>query len=127
MEKLAYFYGPIGILLFINFVLFASTTRQLTCGLWKREDVKSTTERYFYKCFLYPYQWYFGNISFFWYSTTLGAITLKLVIVMVNLIFNLFLKDQIYTGIKDLNIQRVSHGWQTYYHFFMASGSVDIV
>lgn len=42
---LAYFFGPIGILLGINLLLFASTARQLTCGLWKREDVKSTTER----------------------------------------------------------------------------------
>lgn len=42
---LTYFFGPIGILLWINLVLFALTTRQLTCGLWKRDDVKSTTER----------------------------------------------------------------------------------
>lgn len=45
MEILAYFFGPIGILLGINLLLFASTARQLTCGLWKRDDVKSTTER----------------------------------------------------------------------------------
>ncbi|KFB39960.1 AGAP009453-PA-like protein [Anopheles sinensis] len=45
MEMLTYFFGPIGILLFINLLLFASTARQLTCGLWKRDDVKSTTER----------------------------------------------------------------------------------
>lgn len=45
LEKLAYFYGPVGILLGINLLLFASTARQLTCGLWKREEVKSTTER----------------------------------------------------------------------------------
>ncbi len=42
---LTYFFGPIGVLLFVNFLLFASTARQLTCGLWKRDDVKSTTER----------------------------------------------------------------------------------
>lgn len=45
LEKLAYFYGPVGALLGINLLLFASTTRQLTCGLWKRDKVKSTTER----------------------------------------------------------------------------------
>uniref|UniRef100_A0A182YSA4 Uncharacterized protein n=2 Tax=Cellia TaxID=44534 RepID=A0A182YSA4_ANOST len=45
MEMLTYFFGPIGILLGVNLLLFASTARQLTCGLWKRDDVKSTTER----------------------------------------------------------------------------------
>ena len=45
-EIFTYFFGPIGFLLCINVLLFASTTRQLTCGLWKRDDVKSTTERY---------------------------------------------------------------------------------
>lgn len=45
MEMLAYFFGPIGILLCVNVLLFLSTARQLTCGLWKRDDVKSTTER----------------------------------------------------------------------------------
>lgn len=45
LEKFVYFYGPVGILLGINLLLFASTARQLTCGLWKREEVKSTTER----------------------------------------------------------------------------------
>jgi hypothetical protein len=45
MEIFAYFYGPIGILLCVNILLFLSTARQLTCGLWKRDDVKSTTER----------------------------------------------------------------------------------
>ncbi|EDS29618.1 conserved hypothetical protein [Culex quinquefasciatus] len=45
MEILTYFFGPVGILLCINLLLFASTARQLTCGLWKRDDVKSTTER----------------------------------------------------------------------------------
>lgn len=45
LEILVYFYGPVGILLFINLMLFLSTARQLTCGLWKREEVKSTTER----------------------------------------------------------------------------------
>lgn len=44
-ELLAYFYGPVGFLLFVNLLLFASTARQLTCGLWKRDEVKSTTER----------------------------------------------------------------------------------
>lgn len=44
-ELLAYFYGPVAFLLFINLLLFASTARQLTCGLWKRDEVKSTTER----------------------------------------------------------------------------------
>ncbi|KAL5291399.1 hypothetical protein ACFFRR_010665 [Megaselia abdita] len=58
-EIFAYFFGPIGILLFINLMLFASTTRQLTCGLWKLDDVKSTTER-----------------------TALGKVCLKLVVVM---------------------------------------------
>lgn len=45
MEILAYFYGPIGILLCVNLLMFLSTARQLTFGLWKRDDVKSTTER----------------------------------------------------------------------------------
>lgn len=45
VDKLIFFYGIVGFLLFINLVLFASTARQLTCGLWKREEVKSTTER----------------------------------------------------------------------------------
>lgn len=45
MEIFAYFFGPIGILLCVNVLLFLSTARQLTCGLWKRDDVKSTTER----------------------------------------------------------------------------------
>uniref|UniRef100_A0A1I8MRA8 G-protein coupled receptors family 2 profile 2 domain-containing protein n=1 Tax=Musca domestica TaxID=7370 RepID=A0A1I8MRA8_MUSDO len=55
----AYFFGPIGILLGINIMLFLSTTYQLTCGLWKRDDVKSTTEK-----------------------TALGKVCLKLVVVM---------------------------------------------
>uniref|UniRef100_A0A182TD41 G-protein coupled receptors family 2 profile 2 domain-containing protein n=1 Tax=Anopheles melas TaxID=34690 RepID=A0A182TD41_9DIPT len=59
MEMLTYFFGPIGILLGINLLLFASTARQLTCGLWKRDDVKSTTER-----------------------AALGRVCLKLVVVM---------------------------------------------
>jgi G protein-coupled receptor Mth (Methuselah protein) len=58
-EILTYFYGPIGILLCINIILFLSTARALTCGLWKRDDVKSTTER-----------------------AALGKVCLKLVIVM---------------------------------------------
>lgn len=53
LEKLAYFYGPVGILLAINLLLFASTARQLTCGLWKREEVKSTTERLVLKYFAF--------------------------------------------------------------------------
>ncbi|XP_066151869.1 probable G-protein coupled receptor Mth-like 1 [Euwallacea fornicatus] len=44
-EILGYFFGPMGILLAINLVLFGLTARELTCGLWKRELVKSTTER----------------------------------------------------------------------------------
>ncbi|XP_061387133.1 probable G-protein coupled receptor Mth-like 1, partial [Musca vetustissima] len=55
----AYFFGPVGILLSINIMLFISTTHQLTCGLWKRDDVKSTTEK-----------------------TALGKVCLKLVVVM---------------------------------------------
>jgi len=46
VEILPYFYGPVGILLLINLTLFAATARELTCGLWKREVVKSNTERY---------------------------------------------------------------------------------
>uniref|UniRef100_T1GIM5 G-protein coupled receptors family 2 profile 2 domain-containing protein n=1 Tax=Megaselia scalaris TaxID=36166 RepID=T1GIM5_MEGSC len=42
---LAYFFGPVGVLLVINILLFLSTARQLTCGLWKHDDVKSTSER----------------------------------------------------------------------------------
>lgn len=45
-EILVYFYAPLGLLFVINLILFAATTRELTCGLWKREGVKSTTERY---------------------------------------------------------------------------------
>uniref|UniRef100_A0ABD2XRC9 G-protein coupled receptors family 2 profile 2 domain-containing protein n=2 Tax=Trichogramma TaxID=7490 RepID=A0ABD2XRC9_9HYME len=45
MEILAYFFGPIGILLAINLLFFAATAHELTCGLWKGEFVKSTTER----------------------------------------------------------------------------------
>ncbi|XP_053951227.1 probable G-protein coupled receptor Mth-like 1 [Anastrepha ludens] len=55
----AYFFGPIGLLLCVNIMLFISTTHQLTCGLWKRDDVKSTTEK-----------------------TALGKVCLKLVVVM---------------------------------------------
>ncbi|XP_017089745.1 probable G-protein coupled receptor Mth-like 1 [Drosophila bipectinata] len=55
----AYFYGPIGLLLCANIVLFMSTTHQLTCGLWKRDDVKSSTEK-----------------------SALGRVCLKLVVVM---------------------------------------------
>ncbi|KAF5291207.1 hypothetical protein FQA39_LY14449 [Lamprigera yunnana] len=59
MEILAYFYGPVGVLLAINLALFILTTRELTCGLWKGELVKSTTER-----------------------AALGKVCMKLVIVM---------------------------------------------
>lgn len=59
IEIFAYFFGPVGILLCANMALFISTTHQLTCGLWKRDDVKSTTEK-----------------------TALGKVCLKLVIVM---------------------------------------------
>ena len=45
MEILAYFFGPIGVLLAVNLIFFAATARELTCGLWKGEFVKSTTER----------------------------------------------------------------------------------
>ncbi|XP_033225268.1 probable G-protein coupled receptor Mth-like 1 isoform X2 [Belonocnema kinseyi] len=45
MEILAYFFGPVGVLLAINLLFFAATARELTCGLWKGEFVKSTTER----------------------------------------------------------------------------------
>ncbi|KMR04455.1 putative g-protein coupled receptor mth-like 1-like protein [Lasius niger] len=59
MEILAYFFGPVGVLLAVNLMFFAVTARELTCGLWKGEFVKSTTER-----------------------ATLGRICMKLVIVM---------------------------------------------
>ncbi|XP_057657247.1 probable G-protein coupled receptor Mth-like 1 [Diorhabda carinulata] len=59
VEKLTYFFGPVGTLLFINLLLFGLTARELTCGLWKRELVKSTTER-----------------------AALGRVCLKLVVVM---------------------------------------------
>ncbi|KAJ8725327.1 hypothetical protein PYW08_003510 [Mythimna loreyi] len=45
MEILVYFFGPVGVLLLVNLALFISTTRQLTCGLWRRDEVKSTSER----------------------------------------------------------------------------------
>lgn len=44
-EIFTYFFAPIGALLIINIVLFVSTARQLTCGLWKRDDVKTTAEK----------------------------------------------------------------------------------
>ncbi|XP_069669202.1 probable G-protein coupled receptor Mth-like 1 isoform X2 [Periplaneta americana] len=59
VEIFPYFYGPVGVLLLINMLLFAATARELTCGLWKREVVKSNTER-----------------------ATLGRVCLKLVVVM---------------------------------------------
>ncbi|XP_038215442.1 probable G-protein coupled receptor Mth-like 1 [Zerene cesonia] len=45
MEILVYFFGPVAVLLLVNLALFVSTTRQLTCGLWRRDEVKSTSER----------------------------------------------------------------------------------
>nr|AJA06111.1 G-protein coupled receptor Mth-like protein 1 [Dastarcus helophoroides] len=66
-EKLTFFYGPIGVLLIINLALFGLTARELTCGLWKRELVKSTTER-----------------------AALGRVCMKLVVVMgVTWIFDI--------------------------------------
>lgn len=59
VEIFPYFYGPVGVLLLINLILFAATAHELTCGLWKREVVKSNTER-----------------------ATLGRVCLKLVVVM---------------------------------------------
>ncbi|XP_071054468.1 probable G-protein coupled receptor Mth-like 1 isoform X2 [Onthophagus taurus] len=59
MEIMLYFFIPVGILLAVNLALFIATARELTCGLWKRELVKSTTER-----------------------AALGRVCLKLVIVM---------------------------------------------
>ncbi|XP_049803782.1 probable G-protein coupled receptor Mth-like 1 [Schistocerca nitens] len=44
-EIFYYFYAPIGVLLLVNVILFGATAHELTCGLWKREVVKSTTER----------------------------------------------------------------------------------
>lgn len=58
-EMLYYFFGPVGMLLLINLTLFAMTARELTCGLWKTEVVKSNTER-----------------------AALGRVCLKLVVVM---------------------------------------------
>ncbi|XP_014246462.1 probable G-protein coupled receptor Mth-like 1 [Cimex lectularius] len=58
-ELLYYFFGPIGVLLLLNLTLFAATARELTCGLWKTEVVKSNTER-----------------------AALGRVCLKLVVVM---------------------------------------------
>ncbi|CAG2068135.1 unnamed protein product [Timema podura] len=45
MEILAYFFAPLGLLLLINLFLFAATAWELTCGLWKTEVVKASTER----------------------------------------------------------------------------------
>lgn len=45
MEILAYFFGPVGVLLLINLCLFIATARELTCGLWKADGNKPTTER----------------------------------------------------------------------------------
>ncbi|XP_074027838.1 adhesion G-protein coupled receptor methuselah-like 1 isoform X2 [Leptinotarsa decemlineata] len=67
IEKVTFFFGPVGILVFVNLLLFGLTARELTCGLWKRELVKSTTER-----------------------AALGRVCMKLVVVMgVNWIWDL--------------------------------------
>ncbi|KAG8335799.1 hypothetical protein J6590_059312 [Homalodisca vitripennis] len=58
-EIFSYFFGPVAVLLLLNLTLFAATARELTCGLWKTEVVKSNTER-----------------------ATLGRVCLKLVVVM---------------------------------------------
>ncbi|XP_071442971.1 probable G-protein coupled receptor Mth-like 1 [Hetaerina americana] len=42
MEIFAYFYGPVGVLLLVNLMLFLATARELTCGLWRREVAKSS-------------------------------------------------------------------------------------
>lgn len=52
-EMFVYFFGPVGILLLINLILFLATTRELTCGLWKKEAVKSTTERLLFLTYYY--------------------------------------------------------------------------
>lgn len=44
-EVLAYFFGPVGTLLAVNAALFAATARQLACGLWRRDDLKASSER----------------------------------------------------------------------------------
>lgn len=44
-ELLAFFFGPVGALLLVNLLLFLSTARQLTCGLWRRDDLKASSER----------------------------------------------------------------------------------
>lgn len=44
-ELLPYFFGPVGVLLVINLCLFIATARELTCGLWKADGAKPTTER----------------------------------------------------------------------------------
>lgn len=54
-----YFFIPMGLTLLANLILFFLTARALTCGLWKQEVVKSSTER-----------------------ATLGRVCLKLVVVM---------------------------------------------
>ncbi|KAK7868537.1 hypothetical protein R5R35_004819 [Gryllus longicercus] len=58
-EIFVYFFVPMGITLTINLILFALTARALTCGLWKQEVVKASTER-----------------------ATLSRVCLKLVVVM---------------------------------------------
>ncbi|KAF4519769.1 hypothetical protein B566_EDAN010363 [Ephemera danica] len=42
-EIFVFFYGPVCALLLMNLALFAATTRELTCGLWRREGVKSAS------------------------------------------------------------------------------------
>lgn len=46
LEKFMYFYGPIDVLLITDLAIFASIARELTCGLWKREEVNCTTDLY---------------------------------------------------------------------------------
>ncbi|CAB3371785.1 Hypothetical predicted protein [Cloeon dipterum] len=53
LDIVTFFYGPVGLLLILNCMLFAATTRELTCGLWRREGVKTgggshgSAERYY--------------------------------------------------------------------------------
>ncbi|XP_034934863.1 probable G-protein coupled receptor Mth-like 1 [Chelonus insularis] len=83
-EILAYFYGPIGVLFLINVIFFIATTHELTCGLWKGEFVKSTTERAALSrvCFKLVIvmgvtwiadviSWAIGGPSYLWYFTDL--------------------------------------------------------
>ncbi|KAL7304127.1 hypothetical protein TKK_0003583 [Trichogramma kaykai] len=84
MEILAYFFGPIGLLLMINVLFFLSTAHELTCGLWKGDIIKSTSERAklgkvcLKLVILMGVPWIFDVISwmaggpnYFWYVTDL--------------------------------------------------------